>query len=57
MIRADDEIYDKGEPAPTKPAETTSSRLRDAVTTTAEPTPAQEAQEQSVASGDDQLPL
>lgn len=37
MIRSDDEIYDA--PVATKPAETTSSRLRDAVVVNAEPAP------------------
>lgn len=36
LIRADDPIYEKDPPPPSKPAETTSSRLRDAVGTTAE---------------------
>jgi recombination protein RecT len=52
IIRADDPIYEK-DPGPAKPAETTSSRLRDAVATTA--TPEQEAQEATVAAGE--LPL
>lgn len=56
IIRADDEIYSKPEPTPAKQAETTSSRLRDAVMTTADPTPSQEDQEAKVAAGDE-LPL
>lgn len=59
VIRADDEIYDKVAPAPTKAAETTSSRLRDAVTTSAEstpPTPTEEEAELAIASGEE-LPL
>jgi recombination protein RecT len=56
VIRADDDMYDKPEPVPAKPAETTSSRLRDAVTTTAEPTPEQEGEELAVAAGEE-LPL
>lgn len=67
IIRADDPIYEKDPPPPAKPAETTSSRLRDALSTTAEPTEpppsrpggptaAEEARELAAASGDD-LPL
>jgi recombination protein RecT len=54
LIRENDEPLPA--PEPPKPAETTSSRLRDAVATTAEPTPAQEAEEIAVAAGEE-LPL
>ena len=54
LIRVDDEPIEP--PAPPKKAETTSSRLRDVVTTTAEPTPAQQEQEMAVAAGEE-IPL
>lgn len=54
MIRENDEPIEPS--APAKAAETTSSRLRDAVSTTAEPTAAEEAQELAVAAGEE-LPL
>jgi len=71
IIRADDPIYEKDPPPPARPAETISSRLRDAVATTAEtpeakpqaqpatqegPTEAEEAQELATAAGEE-LPL
>lgn len=56
IIRADDPIYEKDPPPPAKPAETMSSRLRDAVSTTAVPTEAETDQELAVASGEE-LPL
>lgn len=56
IIRADDNLYDKPDPAPTKPAETTSSRLRDAVTTTAEPAPTYQDADSGNPPGED-LPL
>lgn len=52
IIRADDEIY-KAEPPIAKPAETTSSRLRDAVATTAEP----QGQESDDVAAREELPL
>ncbi|SRR6266446_842847 len=70
LIRQDDPIYDK-DPEPPKPAETTSSRLRGIVETTAttattaptvspatpsSPTPSEEAQELAVQAGEE-LPL
>ena len=55
IIRADDPIYEVEKPAP-KQAETTSSRLRDAVGTTAEPTPTEEDHDLAVAAGEE-LPL
>lgn len=66
IIRADDPIYEK-DPPPARPAETTSSRLRDAVTTTVEtpeaqpttpagPTAAEEEAELRAQAGED-LPL
>jgi recombination protein RecT len=54
LIRVDDEPLPV--PEPPKKAETTSSRLRDVVTTTAEPTKAEEDQEVAVAAGED-IPL
>lgn len=69
IIRRDDELYDTTTaPEPAKPAQTTSSRLRDVVGTTADPvgvaetpqagpTEAQEAEELRVAAGDDSLPI
>lgn len=54
IIRADDPMYTP-DPSPAKPAETTSSRLRDAVSTTLEPTPEEEDSELAAAAGD--LPL
>lgn len=65
LIRQDDPMYEQ--PEDKKPAEPTSSRLRDAIETKAEPngqpgipgpTAAQEAQEQTVAAGADrEIPL
>lgn len=68
LIRKDDELYDlKNGPKQVKPAEKTSSRLKDIVSTTSEPagvmetpqegpTEAQEAEELRVAAGE-QLPI
>lgn len=57
IIRADDPIYEKDPAPPPKQAETTSSRLRDAVSTTVEPTAAEGDQELRTQAGDDALPL
>jgi recombination protein RecT len=54
LIRENDEPLPA--PEPQKPAETTSSRLRDAVATSVEPTPAEEEAELATAAGEE-LPL
>lgn len=54
IIRQDDELYDMNkQPAEVKPAEKTSSRLKDIVGTTAEPTASQEDAEMAVAAGEE----
>lgn len=53
LIRSDDDMYSKTV-EPSKVAETTSSRLRDVINSTAEP--AQEAKEQAIAAGEE-IPL
>lgn len=56
VIRADDEIYAK-EPEAPKPAETTSSRLRDSIATVAEQGPIGMESDDVAARDDDALPL